>query len=140
MPRFPAARQAAPFPWNWIWLSELVAAGLFTNTSLRMFDVEETATAFELVNRRYGHGVGMSQRGAQQMATEGLSYMDILNFYFSNVTISQISTVSSTADTVTNPNGPVEVVVTLPEPSAVSGTLTAQTAVKAKPSSSASTG
>ncbi|MGI6193309.1 MAG: SpoIID/LytB domain-containing protein, partial [Christensenellales bacterium] len=119
--------------------SDLVAAGLFTNTSLRMFDVEETATAFELVNRRYGHGVGMSQRGAQQMATEGLSYMDILNFYFSNVTISQISTVSSTADTVTNPNGPVEVVVTLPEPSAVSGTLTAQTAVKAKPSSSAST-
>ncbi|MGI6151964.1 MAG: SpoIID/LytB domain-containing protein, partial [Christensenellales bacterium] len=118
--------------------SDLSAAGLFTNSSLRVFGVSETATGFDLVNCRYGHGVGMSQRGAQQMANEGLSYLDIINFYYSNVTISQISTVSSTADTVTNPTNPVEFEVALPEPSAVSGRLAAQTAVRAKPSSSAS--
>ena len=119
--------------------SDLASAGLFTNSSLRMYGAEETATAFELVNRRYGHGVGMSQRGAQQMASEGMSYMDILNFYYSNVSIAQISTVSTIADGVDNPAAGPEPVLALPEPAAVSGHLSAQTAVRAKPSSSAST-
>jgi len=30
----------------------------------------------------YGHGVGMSQWGAQQMAKEGKTYRDILDFYY----------------------------------------------------------
>ena len=77
---------------------EMRSAGLFTNTSLRMFYSRETTTGYELVNARYGHGVGMSQRGAQQMANEGWSYTDILYFYYSNVTIQQISTIASTAD------------------------------------------
>ena len=119
--------------------SDLSAAGLYTNSSLRMFGVSETATGFELVNSRYGHGVGMSQRGAQQMASEGMSYLDIINFYYSSISLSQISTVSATTDAVTDPTDPVDFVATLPEPSAVSGVLTAQTAVKAQPSSSAST-
>lgn len=34
--------------------------------------------------RGYGHGVGMSQRGAQEMANEQKSYTDILDFYFNN--------------------------------------------------------
>ena len=76
---------------------EMRSAGLFTNTSLRMFYSRETTTGYELVNARYGHGVGMSQRGAQQMANEGRSYTDILYFYYSNVTIQQISTIASTA-------------------------------------------
>ena len=76
---------------------EMRSAGLFTNTSLRMFYSRETTTGYELVNARYGHGVGMSQRGAQQMANEGWSYTDILYFYYSNVTIQQISTIASTA-------------------------------------------
>ncbi len=33
-------------------------------------------------NRRYGHGIGMSQRGAQQRATSLESYTDILAFYY----------------------------------------------------------
>ena len=44
--------------------------------------VTETADGFKLTARRYGHGVGMSQRGAQQMAREGLSYDQILEFYY----------------------------------------------------------
>ncbi len=35
-----------------------------------------------LTNRRYGHGVGLSQRGAQQRATSGQDYRDILDFYY----------------------------------------------------------
>ena len=118
---------------------ELAAAGLYTNSSLRMYYVNETTTGFELVNARYGHGVGMSQRGAQQMANEGMSYTAIINFYYSNITISQISTVSVTEDAATEDNGASEVTVALPEPGSVSGTLLSKTALKAKPSSSAST-
>lgn len=35
----------------------------------------------------YGHGVGMSQSGAAGMADAGYDYKDILNFYYTNVTI-----------------------------------------------------
>ncbi len=34
-----------------------------------------------------GHGVGMSQTGAKEMADKGMGYMDILNFYFEGITI-----------------------------------------------------
>lgn len=44
--------------------------------------VTETADGFKLTARRYGHGVGMSQRGAQQMAKEGMTYDQILAFYY----------------------------------------------------------
>lgn len=35
----------------------------------------------------YGHGVGMSQYGANYLANEGKSYIDILKYYYSNVEI-----------------------------------------------------
>ncbi len=44
--------------------------------------VSQTADGFKLTARRYGHGVGMSQRGAQQMAKEGMTYDQILAFYY----------------------------------------------------------
>ena len=46
-----------------------------------------SAEAFILSMRRYGHGVGMSQRGAQWMAGQyGMSCMDILTFYYPGLT------------------------------------------------------
>ncbi len=44
--------------------------------------VTQTGSGFKLTARRYGHGVGMSQRGAQQMGREGMSYDQILEFYY----------------------------------------------------------
>ena len=44
--------------------------------------VSETVGGYKLTARRFGHGVGMSQRGAQQMASEGYSYDQILDFYY----------------------------------------------------------
>ncbi len=37
-----------------------------------------------LTERRYGHGVGLSQRGAQERARFGQPYADILSFYYAN--------------------------------------------------------
>ena len=38
----------------------------------------------------YGHGVGMSQYGAEGMAEEGYSYKDILYYYYSGTTIKKL--------------------------------------------------
>lgn len=38
----------------------------------------------------YGHGVGLSQWGAQGMATAGFNYKEIINFYYPNTAIKKI--------------------------------------------------
>ena len=47
-----------------------------------LWSVEETASGFSLQARRYGHGVGMSQRGAMYMGKLGYTYDEILGFYY----------------------------------------------------------
>ena len=48
-----------------------------------LITVRETNTAFVLESRRFGHGVGMSQRGAQRMADAyHWTYDQILRFYY----------------------------------------------------------
>ena len=63
--------------------------GLSINSSSNeIVSVEESGAAFTLSFRRFGHGVGMSQRGAQQMAgAYGKSYRDILSFYYPGTTV-----------------------------------------------------
>ncbi|MGM0837614.1 MAG: SpoIID/LytB domain-containing protein [Bacillota bacterium] len=39
---------------------------------------------FEIKGKGWGHGVGMSQYGAKAMADSGLSYNEILSFYYEN--------------------------------------------------------
>ena len=78
----------------------------FYSSSLRLFAVEETDTKWEIHQRRFGHGIGMSQRGAQQMANtinpatvgapetpDGRVYNgeEICLFYYPNTTASALS-------------------------------------------------
>lgn len=60
------------------------ALGLSINTSKNeILRVEETDKDWVLTFRRYGHGVGLSQRGAEQMAqSERWTYDKILAFYY----------------------------------------------------------
>ena len=39
----------------------------------------------------YGHGVGMSQYGANAMAKEGKTYQEILQWYYTGITLDTIS-------------------------------------------------
>ena len=56
-----------------------------------MVTLKETNEAFTLEARRYGHGVGMSQRGAQWMAGQhGKTYEEILSFYYPGMTLSKV--------------------------------------------------
>ncbi len=54
----------------------------FFDSSLGLFIVESNDNNWYLYQRRFGHGIGMSQRGAQQMANEGWTYDQILDFYY----------------------------------------------------------
>ena len=62
----------------------LDALGLsISSTEREILTVTEERNSFVLSSRRYGHGVGMSQRGAQRMAgTYGMDFTQILSFYY----------------------------------------------------------
>ena len=56
-----------------------------------LVSVTQEGDTFTISMRRFGHGVGMSQRGAQWMAGEyGMSYTEILNFYYPGMTLEVI--------------------------------------------------
>ena len=56
-----------------------------------MITLAETDTHFVLEARRYGHGVGMSQRGAQWMAGKyGKLFHEILAFYYPGMTLMRV--------------------------------------------------
>lgn len=62
----------------------------YLDASLRMRGVEQADSegGYYVTNGRYGHGIGMSQRGAQTMASKyKMSYREILAFYFEGTQI-----------------------------------------------------
>ena len=89
--------------------------------------VTEAVGGYKLTARRFGHGVGMSQRGAQQMANEGFTYDQILEFYYPGLTRTRytmtrtlLSSIDGTPDTPSTPDEPIAdakpAVVTLKNP------------------------
>lgn len=51
------------------------------------FEIKNNSDSIIIYTKGYGHGVGMSQYGAQGMALKGYSYEEILKHYYSGVTI-----------------------------------------------------
>ncbi len=62
--------------------SDLLDSGVFSNSSLRIYWGENVDGGYNVYHCRWGHGVGLSQRGAQQRANSGHTYRQILSFYF----------------------------------------------------------
>lgn len=91
------------------------ALGMSINSAKNeLWSVETESGRFVLYARRFGHGVGMSQRGAMQMGTLGYTYDQILGFYYTDCTRVQHTfthTVLSGPenDTVVNTEPPAEV-------------------------------
>ena len=74
LPIFPDAEKAMGLSIN-----------VYQNELMRVMD---TGSAFVIESRRYGHGVGMSQRGAQQMAAKyGMTCEQILAFYYPGMNV-----------------------------------------------------
>ena len=54
------------------------------------FDIDIKNDFVHITTRGYGHGVGMSQYGANEMAKNGNNYENILKYYYKNIKISSI--------------------------------------------------
>ncbi len=54
------------------------------------FDISYSNDKFILLVYGYGHGVGMSQYGAESMAEQGASYEEIIHHYYGNCNIEKI--------------------------------------------------
>lgn len=78
------------------------AMGLSINVSQNeLITVSDIGSAFLIESRRFGHGVGMSQRGAEQMARQyGMTYEQILAFYYQGMGLVSYDTGSAPLPTL----------------------------------------
>lgn len=53
------------------------------------FDIVFSSDFFSITTRGYGHGVGLSQHGAEYMAQNGSTYKEILGWYYSGCSLSK---------------------------------------------------
>ncbi|WP_099159419.1 stage II sporulation protein D [Virgibacillus ndiopensis] len=60
------------------------------------FTMEQKSDHLIFKTKGYGHGIGMSQYGANGMAKEGKSYKDIVKYYYQGVSISNITETAPT--------------------------------------------
>lgn len=76
----------------------IISGQTFTGIELRNllklrstdFQITQKENNYEIMTKGYGHGVGMSQYGANYMAKEGKNYQEILNHYYQNTEIEKI--------------------------------------------------
>lgn len=54
------------------------------------FSIKPNGNVLEFTGRGYGHGVGLSQEGAMEMARRNYSFLDIVNFYYRGVKVVNI--------------------------------------------------
>ncbi|MBF0478580.1 MAG: SpoIID/LytB domain-containing protein [Candidatus Omnitrophica bacterium] len=60
------------------------------------YDIVMQGFYFDVVGKGWGHGVGMSQWGAYEMAKEGFDYKKILELYYPGADLEQLDKVEST--------------------------------------------
>lgn len=60
------------------------------NLKSTFFEIKQNDNNIEIETKGFGHGVGMSQYGAQAMALKKYSYDKILKYYYTNVEIKKI--------------------------------------------------
>jgi stage II sporulation protein D len=60
------------------------------NLRSTFFSVYAIGDSIVLKGRGYGHGVGLCQEGAMEMAAKGFNYKQIIDFYYFGVLISDI--------------------------------------------------
>ncbi len=54
------------------------------------FTIIEDNNIVKITTKGYGHGVGMSQHGANNMAKQGYKYEEILKYYYQNIEIDEL--------------------------------------------------
>ncbi len=67
-------------------MTSLPSTFFYVNTE----EGEEGERMFTFAGGGYGHGVGMSQNGAAAMAETGMSYQDILGFFYEGMELVEL--------------------------------------------------
>lgn len=80
-----------------------------------LWTVKETVAGFAIQARRFGHGTGLSQRGAMKMGEMGYTFDEILAFYFEGCTLKRqtfyktiASNLGASGDSYSSPVEPVK--------------------------------
>lgn len=60
------------------------------------FSVKINNDSVVIYGRGYGHGVGLCQEGAMVMASKGNKFIDIINFYYSDVIVTDVNNAAIT--------------------------------------------
>jgi stage II sporulation protein D len=92
--------------------------GQYSMKSTR-FSVKRVGSNYRFDGQGFGHGVGLSQWGAHEMANQGFGYQDILAFYFTDtqvVSIDDLSTPALAEASSKASSGDTEVPVANPAP------------------------
>lgn len=75
-----------------VMVGDKIVSGVQFRNSLGLrsadFDIQSDGSNVKITTRGFGHGVGMSQYGANEMAKEGYSYIDIIKHYYTGVSVS----------------------------------------------------
>ena len=71
---------------------------LYFNLRSSFFSVDIVSSSVRLKGRGYGHGVGLCQDGAMQMARKGKTYPEIIAHYFTGVSIIHFTKVNGYDD------------------------------------------
>ena len=51
------------------------------------FEIKKQGKEYVLTGGGYGHGIGMSQTGANEMAKRGKNYKEILSIFYKNIEV-----------------------------------------------------
>lgn len=67
----------------------------FGNNTLKstIFTARRLGETYEFEGRGHGHGVGLSQWGAHELARQGKTYREIIDFYYTDVSLTRIDQV-----------------------------------------------
>ena len=69
----------------------IMQESLSDTASSAYFELERTQNGnLQVRGKGYGHGVGMSQTGADKMAEQGYDYREILDYFFRNITVENL--------------------------------------------------
>lgn len=73
----------------------IMASDIYSKLGLKSYDfsLKQVGNKVVINTCGYGHGVGMSQYGAEGMAKEGYSYQDILKHYYNGIVIDKIKNI-----------------------------------------------
>ncbi len=67
------------------------------------FTARRSGNAYVFEGRGFGHGVGLSQYGARGLSEQGYQYTDILDYYFTDVTLAHVESLEMEIDLLETP-------------------------------------